>query len=56
MYPVATYVGLVEAVFVFLLTDLLCYKPIIIMIAVSGVISQGILMWARGLRAMQVFI
>uniref|UniRef100_A0A1B6HRB0 Uncharacterized protein n=1 Tax=Homalodisca liturata TaxID=320908 RepID=A0A1B6HRB0_9HEMI len=54
VYPIATYIGLIQIVFVFLLTDFLCYKPVIVMNALSGVISQGILIWGRGLRAMQV--
>lgn len=53
IYPVATYVCLAQLVVIFLLTDWLRYKPIIVMNAFSGVVSQAILIWGRGVPAMQ---
>lgn len=53
IYPVATYVCLAQLVVIFLLTDWLRYKPIVVMNAFSGVVSQAILIWGRGVPAMQ---
>ncbi|KAL1462570.1 hypothetical protein WDU94_014397 [Cyamophila willieti] len=54
IFPVATYTSMIELVFVFLITDWLRYKPVVIVCAFSGVIVQIMLIWCRGVTAMQV--
>lgn len=49
IFPVATYTSLCELVFVFLITDWLRYKPVVILCALSGVVTQAILIWCQGL-------
>ncbi|XP_065218297.1 thiamine transporter 1-like isoform X2 [Planococcus citri] len=47
IFPVATYVSLSLLIVVFLLTDWLRYKPVIIMHAFSGIMMQVLLIWFR---------
>ncbi|CAH0385477.1 unnamed protein product [Bemisia tabaci] len=54
VFPIATYVSTSQLILVFLLTDWLLYKPVVLVNALSGVISQAILIWGRGLKWMQV--
>ncbi|CAG0920775.1 unnamed protein product [Notodromas monacha] len=54
VYPVWTYSYLVLLLFVFLLTDLLRYKPVIVIEGIAYVATWSLLLWARGVFAMQV--
>uniref|UniRef100_A0A8D8MDZ1 Thiamine transporter 1 n=1 Tax=Cacopsylla melanoneura TaxID=428564 RepID=A0A8D8MDZ1_9HEMI len=54
IFPVSTYTSMIELVFVFLITDWLRYKPVVVVCALSGVIVQIMLIWCRGVTAMQV--
>lgn len=47
IYPFGTYSVLVQLVIVFLITDILRYKAIIIVSALSGIVLFGILLWTR---------
>ncbi|KAG7172261.1 Thiamine transporter 1-like [Homarus americanus] len=53
VYPVWTYSYLALLIVVFLLTDLLRYKPVIVFEGIGYVITWSLLLWARGVRAMQ---
>ncbi|KAL3279514.1 hypothetical protein HHI36_017023 [Cryptolaemus montrouzieri] len=54
VYPVATYSYLVLLVVVFLITDLLRYKPLIVTLGFSGIIFSALLIWTTSLFALQV--
>ncbi|ALC47379.1 CG6574, partial [Drosophila busckii] len=54
VYPVGTYSHLVQLVFVFLITDLLRYKPLIITIGAAGVIIWSMLIWTTSLLGLQI--
>ncbi|KAH8310077.1 hypothetical protein KR067_001760 [Drosophila pandora] len=57
VYPVGTYSYLALLIFVFLLTDLLRYKPVIIANAITGIFIWSILLWTStlgGLQAVEV--
>ncbi|XP_065220657.1 thiamine transporter 1-like [Planococcus citri] len=54
IYPVATYISLVELIFVFLLTDWLRYRPVIFVNAVSYIGMMVMLIWFRTSAAMKV--
>ncbi|KAH8374644.1 hypothetical protein KR200_002395 [Drosophila serrata] len=57
VYPVGTYSYLALLIFVFLITDLLRYKPVIIANALTGVFIWGTLIWTTtlpGLQAVEV--
>lgn len=54
IYPVAIYSTMVLLVIIFLITDLLRYKPIIILNSLSGVVIYLMLIFCRKLFAMQV--
>ena len=53
VYPVWTYSYLSLLIVVFLLTDFLRYKPVIIFEGLGYVVTWSLLIWARGLRWMQ---
>ncbi|XP_069952696.1 thiamine transporter 1 isoform X3 [Cherax quadricarinatus] len=53
VYPVWTYSYLSLLVVVFLLTDLLRYKPVIVFEGIGYVVTWSLLLWARGVEAMQ---
>lgn len=53
VYPVWTYSYLSLLVGVFLLTDLLRYKPVIVFEGIGYVVTWSLLLWARGVAAMQ---
>ncbi|XP_033166005.1 thiamine transporter 2 [Drosophila mauritiana] len=58
VYPVGTYSYLALLIFVFLITDLLRYKPVIIANAITGICIWGTLIWTTtlsGLQAVEVF-
>ncbi|KAH8243836.1 hypothetical protein KR032_010495 [Drosophila birchii] len=58
VYPVGTYSYLALLIFVFLITDLLRYKPVIIANAVVGIFIWSTLIWTTtlpGLQAVEVF-
>ncbi|ELU00256.1 hypothetical protein CAPTEDRAFT_184223 [Capitella teleta] len=54
VYPVWTYSYLAFLVPVFLLTDLLKYKPVIILEGLAYICTWSLLLWAKGLLAMQM--
>ncbi|XP_017046971.1 thiamine transporter 1 [Drosophila ficusphila] len=54
VYPVGTYSHLVQLVFVFLITDFLRYKPLIITIGAAGVIIWSMLIWTTSLLSLQI--
>jgi len=56
IFPIATYVSLSQLIVVFLLTDWLRYKPVIIVHALSAVMMQVFLIWTRSKQAMYVSI
>lgn len=53
VYPIATYSYLAQLVIVFLITDLCRYKPLIIILALSGVAVFALLLWTTTLLALQ---
>ena len=56
VYPLWTYSYLVLLVFVFLLTDLLRYKVVIIVEGLAYIVTWCLLLWTKGVRMMQVCI
>ncbi|XP_037945015.1 thiamine transporter 1 [Teleopsis dalmanni] len=54
VYPVGTYSYLAQQVIVFLITDFLRYKPLIITIGVTGIIIWSMLIWTTSLEALQI--
>ncbi|EDX13436.1 thiamine transporter 1 [Drosophila simulans] len=54
VYPVGTYSYLVQLVFVFLITDFLRYKPLIITIGAAGVIIWSMLIWTTSVLSLQI--
>lgn len=56
IFPVWTYSYLALLVIVFLVTDYLLYKPVIVFEGLSYVITWCILIWGQGVPAMQVCI
>uniref|UniRef100_A0A4W4GQN2 Solute carrier family 19 member 2 n=1 Tax=Electrophorus electricus TaxID=8005 RepID=A0A4W4GQN2_ELEEL len=54
IYPVWTYSYLILLLPVFLATDYLCYKPVLILQAVSFVVTYSILMKGQGVLVMQL--
>ncbi|XP_063976829.1 thiamine transporter 2-like [Diachasmimorpha longicaudata] len=53
IYPVGTYSYCASLILIFLLTDFLRYKPIIILCGVSGIITFSVLTFGKSLEAMQ---
>ncbi|XP_017092063.2 thiamine transporter 2-like [Drosophila bipectinata] len=53
VYPVGTYSYLALLIFVFLLTDLLRYKPVIIANAITGIFIWSTLLWTSTLGGLQ---
>jgi thiamine transporter 2/3 len=56
IFSTGTYVYLAELVFVFLLTDLLRYKPVIVLDGISAVVAWCLLIWGESVQIMQVMI
>lgn len=54
VYPVWTYSYLVALLFVFLFTDFLRYKPVIIFEGLAYLTTRVLLIWGRGVGAMQL--
>ncbi|XP_035790245.1 folate transporter 1-like [Anopheles albimanus] len=54
VYPIGTYSHLALLVFMFLLTDVLRYKSIIIFSACVGIVIWSLLLWTETLAALQV--
>ncbi|KAH8319065.1 hypothetical protein KR067_006740 [Drosophila pandora] len=54
VYPFGTYAVLAQLVIVFLITDLVRYKPVIVLSAVAGIVLFSLLIWSRTLRWLQV--
>ncbi|XP_034112713.1 thiamine transporter 1 [Drosophila albomicans] len=54
VYPVGTYSHLVQLIFVFLITDFLRYKPLIITVGAAGVIIWSMLIWTTSLLSLQI--
>lgn len=54
VYPIGTYSTLGLLVIVFLITDILRYKPIIIASACAGIIIWSLLLWTTSLWALQL--
>lgn len=54
VYPVATYSYLAQLAIVFLITDLLRYKPLIIVLGFSGIIIWSMLLWTTSLLELQI--
>lgn len=56
IFATGTYVYLAVLVFVFLVTDLLRYKPVIVLEGISAVGTWCLLIWGKGIQLMQVMI
>lgn len=54
IYPVSTYAMLALLVVIFLVTDWLRYKPIIVLQSFSAVATYSIIAWGQGVPLMQV--
>ncbi|KAH8327779.1 hypothetical protein KR074_003993 [Drosophila pseudoananassae] len=54
VYPFGTYAVLAQLVIVFLITDLVRYKPVIVLSALAGIVLFSLLIWSRTLRMLQV--
>ncbi|KAL4707642.1 hypothetical protein ACJJTC_006992 [Scirpophaga incertulas] len=54
IYPVGTYSYLSQLVVVFLFTDFLRFKPVIILSGLSGIAVYAVLLWTRSLQWIQV--
>ncbi|KAH8358648.1 hypothetical protein KR093_001516 [Drosophila rubida] len=54
VYPVGTYSHLIQLIFVFLITDFLRYKPLIITVGAAGVIIWSMLLWTTSLLSLQI--
>uniref|UniRef100_A0A336M1E5 CSON010234 protein n=1 Tax=Culicoides sonorensis TaxID=179676 RepID=A0A336M1E5_CULSO len=54
VYPVGTYSYLVLLIIVFLITDILRYKPIIILSSCMGIAVYSMLLWTKSLLSLQI--
>ncbi|XP_017855201.2 LOW QUALITY PROTEIN: thiamine transporter 2 [Drosophila busckii] len=54
VYPLGSYAVLAQLVIVFLITDLLRYKPIIVLSSLAGITLFAILIWTRTLFSLQI--
>ncbi|XP_017012794.2 thiamine transporter 2 [Drosophila takahashii] len=54
VYPFGTYSVLAQLVVVFLITDLVRYKPVIVLSALAGITLFSLLIWTETLRMLQV--
>ncbi|XP_017047294.1 thiamine transporter 1 [Drosophila ficusphila] len=54
VYPFGTYFVLAQLVIVFLITDLVRYKPVIILSALAGITLFSLLIWSGTVRMLQV--
>lgn len=53
-YPPGTYSYLAQLVIIFLVTDLLRYKPLIVVLAASGVTIWSMLLWTNSVLSLQI--
>ncbi|GFG28335.1 hypothetical protein Cfor_09087 [Coptotermes formosanus] len=54
IFSTGTYAYLVELVFVFLVTDLLRYKPVIVLDGISAIVTWTLLIWGKSIQLMQI--
>lgn len=54
VYPIGIYACLAQLVVVFLITDLCRYKPLIIALGLSGIVTWAMLLWTKSLLELQV--
>ncbi|XP_013168220.1 PREDICTED: thiamine transporter 1-like [Papilio xuthus] len=54
VYPVGTYSYLAQLVVIFLITDFLRFKPVIIISGLSGISVYAVLLWTKSLQWLQV--
>lgn len=54
IFPVGTYSYLAQLVIIFLITDLLRYKPLIILLGASGVAIWSMMLWTNSVLSMQI--
>ncbi|GJQ66882.1 hypothetical protein Trydic_g7905 [Trypoxylus dichotomus] len=54
VYPVGTYSYLAQLVIVFLITDLSRYKPLIVVLGLSGIVVWAMLLWTKSLVELQI--
>ncbi|EFA03674.1 Folate transporter 1-like Protein [Tribolium castaneum] len=54
VYPVGTYSYLAQSIVAFLITDLCRYKPLIVLLGLSGVVVWSMLLWTKSLFELQV--
>ncbi|GAB0099076.1 thiamine transporter 1 [Sergentomyia squamirostris] len=54
IFPVATYSHTAQLIIVFLVTDFLKYKPLIIVLGLSGIVVWSIQLWTNSLLANQI--
>ncbi|XP_023712947.1 folate transporter 1 [Cryptotermes secundus] len=54
IFPVGTYAYLVELVVVFLVTDFLCYKPVIVLHGVFAILTWSLLILGKDVLTMQI--
>ncbi|KAL0895427.1 hypothetical protein ABMA27_011550 [Loxostege sticticalis] len=54
VYPVGTYSYLAQLVVIFLITDFLRFKPVIILSGLSGISVYAVLLWTSSLQWLQV--
>jgi thiamine transporter 2/3 len=54
IFPIGTYSYLAELVVVFLVTDFLRYKPIIILDGIFGILTWSLLIGGKDILTMQV--
>lgn len=54
VYPVGTYSNMILLIFVFLITDMCRYKPLIVILGLSGMAVWAMLIWTTSLFCLQV--
>lgn len=54
IFPIGTYSYLAQLAIIFLITDLLRYKPLIILLAASGVAIWSMLLWTNSVLSLQI--
>ncbi|XP_016987853.1 thiamine transporter 1 [Drosophila rhopaloa] len=54
VYPLGTYMVLAQLVIVFLITDLVRYKLVIVLSALAGIVLFSLLIWTETVRMLQV--
>ncbi|KAH8412169.1 hypothetical protein KR009_000271 [Drosophila setifemur] len=54
VYPIGTYSVLAQLMVVFLITDLVRYKPVIVLSALAGIVLFSLLLWSHSLGMLQV--